>query len=122
MSNEAHTSMANATLLPRLRSVADDFRYGLRGLRNAPGFAASAVLTLALGMGALITTFGVVDSVLLRPLPYIGSDRIVSIVERGAQTRQDMGLPHRCCAHGKRGPTRYVTLRDTPPVWQPQPE
>jgi len=83
--------MANATLLPRLRSVADDFRYGLRGLRNAPGFAASAVLTLALGMGALITTFGVVDSVLLRPLPYIGSDRIVSIVERGAQTRQDMG-------------------------------
>ena len=81
----------NTTLAPRLRSLAGDVRYGLRRLRSAPAFAASAVLTLALGMGALITTYGVVDSVLLRPLPYPGSDRIVSIVERGRQTRQDVG-------------------------------
>ncbi|MGH7649161.1 MAG: ABC transporter permease [Gemmatimonadaceae bacterium] len=79
------------TLATRVRSIGDDLWYGLRRLRRSPAFAVSAVLTLALGMCALITTYGVVDSVLLRPLPYPGSARVVSIVERGAQTRQDAG-------------------------------
>lgn len=79
------------TLAARARSIGDDLSYGLRRLRKSPAFALSAIGTLALGMCALITTYGVVDSVLLRPLPYPGSDRVVSIVERGARTRQGAG-------------------------------
>jgi predicted permease len=58
-----------------------DVRYALRSFRRAPGPAAVIVLTLALGLGATTAIFSVVNAVLLQPLPYPNSDRLVRIVE-----------------------------------------
>ena len=59
-----------------------DLRFALRQLRAAPAFSAVAILTLALGIGANSAIFALADAVLLRPLPYPGSDRLVLVEER----------------------------------------
>jgi putative ABC transport system permease protein len=64
------------------RSALSDCRFGFRQLRNNPGFTAVAVLTLALGIGANTALFTVVESVLLRPLPYPHSDRLTFIAPK----------------------------------------
>ena len=56
-----------------------DIAFALRGLRRAPGFAAAAILTLAVGIGAATAIFTVVYSVLLRPLPYRDAGRLVAV-------------------------------------------
>jgi putative ABC transport system permease protein len=64
-----------------LRSVISDCRYGLRQLRKSPGATAVMVFTLALTIGATTAIFSVVYGVLLRPLPYPDSSRIMAIFE-----------------------------------------
>ena len=67
-----------------VRWVADlprDVSYALRSLRKNRAFTAAALLTLSIGIGATTAIFSVVDTVLLRPLPFASSDRIVSITE-----------------------------------------
>ena len=62
-----------------LESILRDARYGARTLLKNKGFTAVAVLTLALGIGANTAIFGVIDAVLLRPLPYPESERLVTL-------------------------------------------
>jgi ABC-type antimicrobial peptide transport system permease subunit len=62
-----------------LHSVYADCRFALRQLRRSPGFASIAILTLGLGIGANAALFTVVENVLLRPLPYAHSDRLIYI-------------------------------------------
>src|SRR6478672_1911440 len=64
-----------------------DMRWATRSLRKQPGFTALALLTLALGVGATTTAFTVLDTVLLRPLPYERADRLVLIRERTVEGR-----------------------------------
>ena len=58
-----------------------DVRYAMRLLVRTPAFTAAAVTTLALGVGVTITIFNVIDAVLLRPVPFPGSERFVLLWE-----------------------------------------
>jgi putative ABC transport system permease protein len=65
--------------LPILETLANDLRFGLRQLVKSPAFALTAILTLALGIGATTAIFSVVKAVLLAPLPYNNPGRIVAV-------------------------------------------
>jgi putative ABC transport system permease protein len=62
-----------------LGDLTQDLRFGWRSLRRAPGFAAAAILTLALGIGANTAIFSVVDALVLRPLPYMKPEQLMSV-------------------------------------------
>ena len=68
-----------------------DLRYGVRMLRRNPGFAAVAILTLAIGIGANIVIFSVVNGILLKPLPFPDSHRVVTIWETDANRNVTRG-------------------------------
>jgi hypothetical protein len=85
----ARREFGNATLIqersrevwqwPTLESIWADVRFALHQLRRSPGFAMTAILTLALGVGATTAIFSVVKAVLLASLPYKDSDRLVAV-------------------------------------------
>jgi putative ABC transport system permease protein len=64
-----------------METLVKDIRYGVRSLLKHPGFTALVVVTLAVGIGATSAIFSVVNTVLLRPLPYPRAERIVAIQE-----------------------------------------
>ena len=85
-----------------LDSLAKDARLALRSLRRAPGFAATIVITLALGIGASTAIFSIVRGVLLRPLPFAEPDRLVRLWEVSPR-----GDDHNVVSMGN-----YVSWRD----------
>jgi predicted permease len=68
-------------LMEWIESIWSDVRYALRTFRRMPTFTAVAITTLALGIGATTAMFTLVNSILLRPLPYPDSERIVRIIQ-----------------------------------------
>ena len=67
-------------------TLLQDIRYGIRTLTRQPGFAATAILTLALGIGATTAIFSVVNAVVLRPMPFDAPERIMVVTNTNLKT------------------------------------
>ena len=81
-------------------SIAQDLRFAARALRRSPAYAATAVFTLVIGVAASVAIFAIVNSVLLRPLPFPDADRLIG-------TWHDM--PPIGLMHANQSPTTYFT-------------
>src|ERR1700747_286763 len=77
-----------------MQSFIQDFRYSIRQLRRNPGFATTAIITIALGIGVTTAMFSVVNAVLLRPLSFRQPDRLLAVGEydtRHGIPKNDLG-------------------------------
>jgi putative ABC transport system permease protein len=75
--------------------VMRNVRYAVRALARAPGFTTTVVLTLALGIGANTAVFSAIDAILLRPLPFPHSDRLVRILQKNSRSTETPLAPVR---------------------------
>ena len=91
-----------------LESALQDLRYAARSLRKSPGFAAVAVLTLALGVGVNTAIFSVINAVMLRPLPYGDPDRLIRIFD----SNPERGWPEFTVSH-----PNYLDWREQTTSW-----
>src|SRR5215510_1917874 len=91
-----------------MNTMINDLRYGFRTLRRSPGFAVSAILALALGIGANTAVFSVVYAVLLKPLPYPQPERLVQLSEFNAAEGLDEGRVSRGTFNDWRARARTV--------------
>jgi predicted permease len=71
--------------LPLVENVVGDVRFAVRQLVKHPGFAATAIVVLALGIGVSVAIFGFVDAALLQPLPYLNPGRLMSVNESNVE-------------------------------------
>jgi putative ABC transport system permease protein len=78
-----------------------NLRFALRSLAKTPGFTATVVLTLALGIGANSAVFSAIDAVLLRPLPFPDADRLMLMGQKRPQTSQTFVAPVRLADWGR---------------------
>jgi putative ABC transport system permease protein len=92
-----------------LEGLAQDLRYALRGLKNNPGFALTAILSLSLGLGTSLAIYTAADNLLLRPLPYPNSSRLVMLWEEHLQDNQGPRLV---------APRNYFALKARNEVFQ----
>jgi macrolide transport system ATP-binding/permease protein len=77
-----------------MNGIVQDLRYAFRQLRKSQGFAFTAVLILALGIGASVAIFGFVDAALIKPLPYPNPNRLVDVTENAAMfPRANLSYP-----------------------------
>jgi putative ABC transport system permease protein len=84
--DQTKESMREVSTFMTLETTWRDLRYAIRGLRGNPGFAATAILSLALGIGASVAIFTLADNLLLRPLPYRKPDRLMMVWEVNPHT------------------------------------
>ena len=87
--------MRNARYPSTIDQLVQDVRYACRQIVANTGFSIVAILTLGLGIGANTTIFSIVDSILLKPLPYADSDRLVRIIENLPAEESFSGGPER---------------------------
>src|SRR5437879_1272345 len=75
-----------------MKSLLRDISYAVRQSRKSPGFALTAVLILTVGIGGTVAVFSVVEAVLLRPLPFKDSNRLISLHERSDLDRHELRM------------------------------
>jgi putative ABC transport system permease protein len=80
-----------------METIRQDVRYGFRGLRRNPGFSATAIFSLVLGIGASVAIFTVADNLLLRPLPYPDAGRLTMVYEKSLRRQ---GADHNVVSPG----------------------
>jgi len=93
-----------------MSSLINDIKYAIRQLRKNPGFTAIAVLTLALAIGANTAFFGVLNTTLLRPLPYPESGQLVHIKERNIKSNRGKSVSYPDFMDWKRMQTSFTAL------------